>query len=199
MTTYQQYKDIKCPKCGGDTLYHGQQDDACSDVDEATNTPCISTHDEDDEVWYVCLKCRTYQLQCSKCSPDKIQLCRFLGHEGVFSMSDVEKTEAWRFRIPPAEKLPLDIHKEFMEASYKLIKEQPSWLAEVTMEVLDQAATDQCLKDFPTSKNIPRYYVGDKNLYYADGREVFLTGPDGGFCHTWKCPSCQHYYTLTDK
>ncbi len=44
-----------------------------------------------------------------------------------------------------------------------------------------------------------------KNQYYANlsnqdmTQEHGLTGPDGGYCHSWKCTTCNTKYSLTDK
>ena len=36
-------------------------------------------------------------------------------------------------------------------------------------------------------------------MRYIDDKIWHITGPDGGFCHVWKCDSCGTEGTYTDK
>lgn len=72
--------------------------------------------------------------------------------------------------------------------------------ADTWIEYLDAAATAQWILDFTNhDKDLVAYYVGDKQIYFADPHAVWLTGPDGGFEHVWKCDHCESVYTDTDK
>ena len=216
MTTHQQHNEVKCLKCGGDTYHHIADEEDCEKVADFS-FGCCSLHDDDDE-WYICKNpnCMCYHMKCPQCKP-VINLCKFLGHQGVFHLQvrgNNYKDEARRFRVPPLdfisdEDIRNEIQDNYLENKANENNPDLPWLHEVTMEILDDQATTQWLNDFKNfddSKSqtqlvdrIPYYYLGDKNLYYVDPKQIYITGPNGGMFHIWKCPQCESIYDITDK
>jgi hypothetical protein len=129
-------------------------------------------------------------MRCPNCiNEGKIQLCRFIGHEGIFKDKRVfehRAIEHWKCRRPALGLLPVYIAGLFDEDRY-------------TVEPMDNDLLPQYLSDMSDYHIFSSYYVGDKNLYYADPKGIYITGPDGGFSHNWKCPSCLRGYSISDK
>lgn len=209
-TRFQSPNDVKCQHCGGDTIYHGAEGCDSDYIIPSRIVSCISTHDNDDN-WFVCLECEAFHLQCSDCPA--IQLCRFLGFEGVFyNKTETEWRESWVMRIPTLDSLEKRYPdscevKDLMEdIEYRQKNPNPFYTSSYSFGYLDNEEFSRFIEDYPTLSNrIPRYYVGDLNYSYAGERvlsnsyQKLLTGPDGGFVHQWKCPRCQRHYNITDK
>ena len=188
---------MKCQHCGGNTIYHRSEECDGDYIIPNRVTSCISTHDDDDN-WFICQECEAFHLQCPRCP--NIQLCRFLGFEGVFTKGD---TEEWRARVPP-----LDVLEKQYQNSYdvELLREYinvPNHPYAYTFTFLNTDNSVDFIRDYPKGESFPRYYMGDLNRFYAGQRDPnyqeCLPGPDGGFGHQWKCPRCQAHYHITDK
>ncbi len=185
------FSNIKCLKCGGDTIHHiSTYDNECHGY-VSDRICCYSLHDINEE-WYICKNCACLHLKCPNCST----LCKFVGHCGIFKNGT---KLSWEFRIPNYELLPYDIANYF-----------DSWYRFRVQKNTKNPNSDSCslefiqdyekyLDDIIDINDPPDYYLGDQNIYYADPKEIFVTGPDGGMNHEWKCPSCSNKYSFTDK
>jgi hypothetical protein len=202
MATYTNHADVKCLKCGGPTNYHSFES-AC-EKEDCDSKGCWSSHNADED-WYICPSCQCLHLPCPKCAPTRgIVLCRFLGHPGDFKDPLQQVKDIQRFRGPRLDQVEMPVdEREQLEVHLEIIRHKAgvdgTQVAD-RIEYLDAAATAQWILDLTNScKDLVVYYVGDKHLYFADPNEVWLTGPDGGFGHGWKCDHCESVYDLTDK
>lgn len=237
-TRYSSPDDVKCQYCGEDTIYHLAKECNSHEFDEVIKevgkpwssnnkyemgsllTYCVSMHAYE-ENWFVCQECDAFHLQCPKCvlgagsdwmniqSGAGIQLCRFLGFEGVFYKKDLFTKgigEIWNIRLPSFDILARHYPKYFPEFKEKLSIRTPSYRNHAEFApppVLNEVGISQFLRDYPNAQDeFPPYYVGDLNRYYAshaddntDYRET-LNGPEGESSHHWKCPRCQTYYHI---
>lgn len=193
---YGQDIDVKCLKCGSNTFHHiGVKYEPCGEF-ESIDSSCISLH-EDGEEWYICEnpKCCCYHMRCPHCAgnDDTIQLCQFIGHDGVFSLTprcSGYKRDVQKYRMVSLKMLPKHLQDEILNG-----EEFPPG----SIEYIDVSSMAQYSENIFDSNYPPRYYVGDKDLFYADGQWIYLTGTDGGFYHEWKCTKCKHSYSITDK
>lgn len=188
---------IICQKCGDDTHHHHYDEDIeCSEENVILNGNyyCISTHHEGDYDWFFCtnIDCKCYHVACPKCLvKDNLQLCRFIGHFGCFDNGDrfyenlFVDSDYFKYRVP--DYIVENATKDEFSSNNDDI------------EILNSVQIDQYKLDFPDSNYYPYYYIGDKNLLYADPKYIMLTGPDGGYSHYWKCPTCNWFLITTDK
>jgi hypothetical protein len=171
-----------CRKCGGPTYYHVpnmDEDDDCSVLHDK-HILCYTTHDDNEDV-IICLRCKSIHIVCPSCH----QLCRFLGHQGLFGRVPQEH---FKYRAPsPPQETP---YPSALEDALKHVRDTTG-----DVEILTQEKAEQYHQDHA---NIA-YYVGDRKLCYAETVGVLLTGPDGGYAHAWRCDPCQKTYRLTDK
>jgi hypothetical protein len=188
---------MKCLKCGSDTILVNEENyEDISYNDDNYNSYPISICEEGEE-WFLCKNkdCDTHHLNCPKCKT----LCRFIGHSGIFTPDVKQKNEYQIYKIPPFE----DMNSKTREYIQGLIEYDKinikDWFLGYEVNILQNEELNQFMKDFPDTSDIPFYYVGDKNLLYAYGGDILITGPDGGFPHYWKCDTCNESYRLTDK
>lgn len=210
-TRFQSPNEVKCQYCGEATVYHGGDIIyRCAEVcngdgiilvgNQSYGIDCVSNHRYNDE-WFICEKCTSFHLKCPRCPGTTIQLCRFLGFEGVFSFYSCRL----KIRLPPVEILQEKYSCSGKDLQQYIQHQQSTQHVDsYSIEFLDEENTARFIQDYPTKYAFPAYYVGDQDRYYAGGipagvESEVLTGFNGGSTHQWKCPRCQSHYNITDK
>lgn len=195
---------VNCQKCGTITIHRHCDDDEhyrhlcqndCNDEncdnysnnEENSNSPCISNHDDDDYDWFICPNCGSYHVACDRCMQNgDLQLCRFIGHSGAFVSNN---KDFFRYRLPER------VLKGYNTFEQDVVTEQDP----KTYQLLDEDQIKRYVQDYDNKDDYPYYYVGDYDIYYLDPKQIYPTGPDGGFGNDWKCPKCQYKLSCTDK
>jgi len=179
---------IKCGKCNGKTTKHICDDYGSSGYIGRTSIPIISIDEE--QTYHICKKCIAYHLECIECN----QLCRFVGDSGH------EKDECF-VRAPKLSKIPNKFRsmlKEWMTENNESMNIEIMLTPTIYNTDMNRMFED----DDSTIDNAayPYYYVGDKGLAYISGLDwKCVTGPDGGFSHSWICDQCDKVYQGYDK
>ena len=201
-TRFTSPSEVKCQHCGGNTIYHCHK--KCTDPTEkyGYKIHCVSNHYHK-ENWFVCEDCSAFHLRCPRCP--NIQLCRFLGFEGIFCGPYLYK---WKIRLPPLEILQQKYGcKDDAIQQYIEYRQLHHHISVTSMEFLDEIGIIRFTKDRSQNPEhvLPLYYVGDLDRYYAgnisDPNDFeCLTSPTdvGELYHQWKCPRCQRHYCITD-
>jgi hypothetical protein len=171
---YSNFKQIKCHCCQGE-LYAFEFDDTEIDFE---NNYMESYQDFGDRqtIELCCKNCRTYYYGCFNCSDEKYSVLKKEIFEENESIND----------ISPDAEYPI-VLCQFIR--YRVCAEDLNHLPNF---VPDPESTGTL--EF---ENLELYYA---NLDHPNmTQEHGLTGPDGGYCHEWRCNKCGKHYSLTDK
>ena len=118
-----------------------------------------------------CTQCQTFFIGCDKCSETRVPI-----------LEPDDKVVLCQF---------LGYHTEVNDKEYKgaaIIKSDD--------EEFEDDAWPLLFLDF---SHLNQYYASFEDPNMAQPEKLSLTGPDGGFCHYWKCNRCNKEYSLTDK
>lgn len=207
---YDKISDIKCKGCGGRLILPRCQ---LSDLSKYSlecskyKEKCINDHLEE-TIMLFCNDCCIYYTCCEYCGVipklreqidnDEFELseeninnigpvymCKFLGHHGYNNDEKMYLSPNRDMKLYSEDPYAQDLDEDFEEGDV-IIKEH-------SKEILDKYPDETWDCD-----TLIDYYMGHLDLIYYDPGNFYPTGPDGGFCHFWKCLNCSKIYGLTD-
>lgn len=222
--SYDHVKDVKCHSCDEQLLlieYNNFYDPIILEKSGSEIWP-ITT---EGEICFVCPTCESLYLSCPECSvstwkddrddygliDSSIQLCKFLGFEGLFySNSDESGYPSQLFQPNLRQRSQEELVNVLFNDSIVSTPDSDDECTNVKWLSDAQLCYDEEI--YPNNKFIP-YYVGWMNIPYCpkklpmrfeplgpiENAYITLTGPDGGLFHFWRCLRCNRNFVFTDK